>query len=140
LPPEAGGSQALASAVLPHFPRLSEALAGVLTRLLCRWSEAGAAGDSAAKGEVAPHLGPDCCELLLEALLRGRKAQSDELLAVRLRAASAVLRVLPRSAPSSTERAVRGEQSALRMADAIAGWLMDEVGPDASAASEASNK
>eukprot|EP00933_Yihiella_yeosuensis_P037884 TRINITY_DN31883_c0_g3_i2.p1 TRINITY_DN31883_c0_g3~~TRINITY_DN31883_c0_g3_i2.p1 ORF type:complete len:530 (-),score=94.00 TRINITY_DN31883_c0_g3_i2:68-1657(-) len=126
LPSGAKGPQAVAAAILPHFPRLSEALAGVLTKLLCRWSEAGYAMDD---NEKPSYLGRDCCELILEALLYGRESKRSELFALRLRSASVILQILPRSRSTKSDRAALSEASALRMADVIAGWLMEEIGP-----------
>jgi len=116
------GSQQLAASVLPHFPRLKPALLAVLVDVVCRWSEA--ARDSA---EMIPHLSQECSEQLLEACLRGRAAQREELLVPRLRAAMAVLKVVPDTQPTSDAGAARCEQCALKLASVIAAWVMEDL-------------
>lgn len=117
----APGPQQLAASVLPHFPRLKPPLLAVLADVVCRWSEA--ARDSA----EMPHLSQECSEQLLEGCLRGRAAQREELLVPRLRAAMAVLKVVPHRKPSSDTGASRCEQCALRLASVIAAWVMEDL-------------
>eukprot|EP00439_Symbiodinium_sp_Y106_P042010 s2944_g5.t1 len=138
------GSQQLAASVLPHFPRLKPALLTVLVDVVCRWSEAMGSGSSSSPGcvqtrclrfrrcagaaargsaEMMPHLSQECSEQLLEACLRGRAAQREELLVPRLRAAMAVLKVVPDTQPTSDAGAARCEQCALKLASVIAAWV-----------------
>jgi len=139
LPPGLAGPQGLAAALLPHFLRLTEPLASVLTGLICRWSDVGAAGDGEGDVEApAPaRLGTSCCELVLEALLRGRglggaacngpssasARAAAELMPLRLRVALTVLCASPAHEPPSSKRAERAEFAALRLADRLADWL-----------------
>lgn len=124
LAPDPDGPQVLAVTLLQYFPRMSEKLAGMLCKLICNWSEVGAAADSEA-GQ--PYLGADCCELILEAVLRAHEDRSDEMLVLRMKVAARVLRVLPKTETPSEDSAIKGERCAVRMTDAVAGWLMEQT-------------
>ncbi|CAJ1381036.1 unnamed protein product [Effrenium voratum] len=107
--------QLSAAALLLHFPRFTFRLVTAVAELLCRWSEA--AADNAAWPDA--RLSTDCCELLLEAVLRGHP-QTSELLVSRLRAALAILK-----APSSSSGSDAGSELSVKLATAVAGWVME---------------
>lgn len=121
------GAQGLAAMLLQHLPKLNEPFVASLTRLVCRWSDVGTAGDGTNDTELAPaRLSPECCELVLEAVLQGQQTGCGNLLTLRLRAALTVLAAAPHTRPLSAVRALCAQQTALQLADWIAGWLMSD--------------
>lgn len=128
LPRGLAGAQGLAAAVLPHFPKMSDSLAAALTKLICQWSDLGLSGNEASMKVAGKRqsvgLGADCCELILETLLsRGNKAEPRPL-PTRFRVAFTVLCAHPPNGTTTADHAARAETAALRLADALAGWLM----------------
>eukprot|EP00435_Cladocopium_sp_Y103_P067547 s6_g30.t1 len=100
------GLQAMAAAMLFHFPRLRISLIKLLGDALCRWSTG---------------LGDTCCELIMEAVLHGQSSEShEEVLIARLRASLAVLQ-----ASIASDDA---ERSSLKLANVIAAWVVEQLG------------
>jgi len=127
LPSGTTGAQGLTAMLLQHLPKLNESFVASLTRLVCRWSDVGTAGDGTSDSKLAPaRLGPECCELILEAVLQGKQSGCGKLLTLRLRAALAVLATTSHARPLSAARVLRAQQTALQLADRIAGWLMSD--------------
>lgn len=123
LPRGLAGAQGLAAAVLPHFPKMSDAFVTALTKLVCRWSDIGISDDRALTKPVVG-LGVDSCELILESLLTAGSKREQLPLPTRLRIVLTILCAAPGREVLSIEHAARAEMTALRLADALAGWLM----------------
>ena len=121
LPSHAGGPQSVAAALLSNFPKASERFVGLLTQVMCSWSDVGSTTTT-----VHGRLGSAFCVRVLETILRVGFVDSERPVAVRLRVALTVL-CAELGKPASCDQKARAEESALLFADVVAEWLMSST-------------